>query len=252
MELQTVGEIVRLLRGRRDMEQIALARACGWRDASAVSRIETDRIAPTRRTLLKLAESLAGDVNGSATEVRAWLFLAAGILPTREEVAAMQGAIPAIESWTQPALVMDLGWQVWRANPVFIHLLGFPPGFEGTNLLELIFGDAVRDHLGPSWRRAAAEALKQFRGETDHRAAQRWRRHLLADLQADADFKQLWNDCAPPDPNEIALRTRYSASMGSISMIRLTLAADPRLSIAQIVPEDQKAVQALAVASPPR
>ena len=56
MQLETVGEIVRVLRSRLDLEQVELARACGWRDASAVSRIETDRIHPTRRTLLKLAE----------------------------------------------------------------------------------------------------------------------------------------------------------------------------------------------------
>src|SRR5207247_1583867 len=99
LQLETVGEIVRLLRTRRNLEQIELAQACGWRDASAVSRIETDRIRPTRRTLVKLADSLAGDETGERHELRSWLFLAAGILPAREEIEALGVAIPAIESW---------------------------------------------------------------------------------------------------------------------------------------------------------
>src|ERR1051325_11655209 len=111
MQLETVGEIVRTLRSRRDLEQVELARACGWRDASAVSRIETDRIRPTRRTLLKLAENLADPaVTGTAKEIRAWLFLAAGILPTASEVDELVLQIPDLESWQYPASVMDFGW----------------------------------------------------------------------------------------------------------------------------------------------
>src|SRR6266542_5407852 len=127
MQLETVEEIVRVLRSRLDLEQVELARACGWRDASAVSRIETDRIHPTRRTLLKLAENLSDpNVTGTDKEIRAWLFLAAGILPTVREVEELGSQIPSIEGWPQPATVMDFGWTLWRANERFREALGVP------------------------------------------------------------------------------------------------------------------------------
>ncbi len=251
MQLQTVGEIVRLLRTRRDLEQIELARACGWRDASAVSRIETDRIAPTRRTLIKLADNLGdGVVNGSSDDVRAWLFLAAGILPTADDIARVSESIPAIEGWAQPALVLDFGWNVWRANHPIISWLALPPDFVGSNLLEIMFGDTVRAHLGSWWTSAAVEALRQFRGETDNRRDQRWHRALLARLNADRRFAELWDAAVPTEPNELSLRTRESPNMDPVSIIRITLAGDPRLTLAQIVPEARSAHEVVTIVDP--
>lgn len=243
MQLRSVGEIVRVLRGRRHLEQLELARACGWRDASAVSRIETDRISPTRRTLLRLAENLADEATtGSVDEVRAWLFNAAGILPTKEDVERISDLLPAIEAWNQPALVIDFAWYVWRANTAYTRWLGFPPDYEGKNLLQLLFGDAVRAHLDGLWERAVSETVMLFRMDTEHRRDQRWYRTLLDTLSGDPDFARIWEQTAHTEPSG----SMDGRAPASISILRLTLTAEPRLSLAQCLPDDQQTTQLLA------
>lgn len=248
MQLETVGEIVRVLRARRRLEQVELARACGWRDASAVSRIETDRIRPTRRTLVRLADSLADpDVPGSAAQVRSWLFYASGILPTAEEVRALGDAIPEIERWTQPALVIDMAWHVWRANTLFSRMLGLPDDVIGRNFLELFFepGGSVRGRVGEYWERGALQTLRQFRAENDRRARQRWYSTLVGRLERMPDFARLWHLASPRGPEEVAARFRQTTSIGTLALLRLPLTADPRLSVMHVVPEDAEGTLAL-------
>lgn len=243
MQLETVGEIVRLLRSRRRLEQVELARACGWRDASAVSRIETDRVSPTRRTLLKLSESLAHESTASFEEVRSWLFLAAGILPTREDVAAIASALPAIEGWSQPAVVMDFGWNIWRANSYFLRWSGIPADHVGRNMVTLLFSEPVRAYLGTAWEIAGRELIAQFRAETVRRTEQRWHRALITLMNLDPDFARFWHETPVPEARGLYLRERPSKILGNISIIRLTLTADPRLTLTQMVPEDPLAAK---------
>ena len=236
LQLQTVGEIVRLLRGRRDLEQVELARACGWRDASAVSRIETDRIHPTRKTLVKLAENLANPARGQTSDdVLAWLYLAAGILPTPEDMSRVKAEIPVIERWSHAAVVLDFGWNIWGVNRAFTGWLPIPEGSEGRNMLSVMFGAQVRAQLGARWEMFAREAIIQFRGETDHRAEQRWRRALIADLSHDADFARLWDDVVPADVHDLQHRHRRAIDRGEFSVLRVPLWSEPRLTLVHII-----------------
>ena len=217
MQLETVGEIVRVLRSRLGLEQVELARACGWRDASAVSRIETDRIHPTRRTLLKLAENLSRpDVTGTPAEVRAWLFLAAGILPTAREVDELGDRIPDLDSLPHPASVMDFGWYVWRTNEWMVKGIGLPEKHIGRNYVELWFeqDSSVRAHFGEIWFDLAPVLVDHLEvGRTDSRGV---------------------------DANEQSVFgwSHTSVDGGMVGAVRSPLTADPRLIVGQILPDD--------------
>jgi len=240
MQLETVGEIVRVLRSRLDLEQIELARACGWKDASAVSRIETDRIRPTRRTLLKLAENLADpSVTGTVTEVRAWLFLAAGILPTAREVDELGDRIPDIESLPHPASVMDFGWYVWRTNEWLRKGAGLPDRHIGRNYVELWFEpeSSVRRHFGSLWFELASVLVSQFREDTARRSEQRWFGKLLTTLRTLPDFEEIWNNASSEAVSAFGW-SHTSLEGGMIGAVRSPLTADPRLIVGHIVPED--------------
>jgi len=241
MQLETVGEIVRVLRSRLGLEQVELARACGWRDASAVSRIETDRIRPTRRTLLKLADNLADPaVTGTAAEVRAWLFLAAGILPTAREVDELGDRIPDIENLPHPASVMDFGWYVWRTNEWLRKGAGLPEKHIGRNYIELWFeqDSSVRKHFGDLWRELALVLVAQFRDDTARRHEQRWFGKLLTNLRALPDFDEFWDNAAE-EPSSVVGWTSTSVEGGVIGAIRSPLMADPRFIVGQILPADE-------------
>ncbi|HEV2686428.1 MAG TPA: helix-turn-helix transcriptional regulator [Actinomycetota bacterium] len=240
MQLQTVGEVVRVLRSRLDLEQVELARACGWRDASAVSRIETDRIHPTRRTLLKLAENLSNpDITGTPSEVRAWLFLAAGILPTAREVDDLGDRMPDIEKLPHPASVLDFGWYLWRANEWMRKGVGLPERHIGRNYIEMYFeeGGSVRKHLGELWSELALVLVGQFRDDTALRANQRWFIKLQAHLRTLPDFEKMWSSAAEESVSAIGW-SRTSVGSGVIGAVRSPLTADPRLIVGQILPED--------------
>ena len=240
MQLETVGEIVRILRSRLDLEQVELARACGWKDASAVSRIETDRIRPTRRTLLKLAENLANPaVTGTPAEVRAWLFLAAGILPTAREVDELGERIPDIESLPHPASVMDFGWNLWRANEWLRKGAGLPERHIGRNYVELWFEEdgSVRKHFGELWFELASVLVGQFREDTVNRSEQRWYGKLLATLRPLPDFEAIWDGARSTDVNEVGW-SHTSLEGGMIGAVRSPLTADPRLIVGHILPEN--------------
>jgi transcriptional regulator with XRE-family HTH domain len=241
MQLETVGEIVRVLRSRRGLEQVELARACGWRDASAVSRIETDRIKPTRRTLLKLSQNLADGTTGPASEILAWLFQAAGVLPTPRDVEAVESQLPPIDRWIQPAILQDFGWYTWRANEPFRALTGLPERYVGRNYLEMLFeaGGSMRARLADRWERVAKMAVQEFRIQTDRRASQRWHRKLLVTLEPLPDFARIWGTAGIVAAAGIVFNwSRSSTEVGSIGMMRSHVIADPRLWVTQLVPED--------------
>ena len=240
MQLQTVGEIVRTLRSRRDLEQVELARACGWRDASAVSRIETDRIRPTRRTLLKLAENLADpDVTGTTQEIRAWLFLAAGILPTAREVDELGADIPDIESWPHAASIMDFGWNLWRTNKWFRQGFGIPDRHIGRNYVDMFFedGGSIRKNFGEIWSDLAPVLVSQFREDTARLTEQRWFKKLLVNLCTLPDFEQLWESGTEANTNAFGW-SQTSVEGGLVGAVRMPLTADPRLIVGQIIPAD--------------
>lgn len=241
MQLQTVGEVVRVLRSRLDLEQVELARACGWRDASAVSRIETDRIHPTRRTLLKLAQNLSKpEITGTSEEVRAWLFLAAGHLPTAREIDDLRDKIPDIETWSYPASVMDFGWYLWRTNDLFARGLGLPAKHIGRNYLELFFeeGGPVRKQLGDLWHGLAQVAVSSFRADNEHRTGQRWLVKLRATLASFPDFDKMWDTAERNDESVIGWSST-SVDGGKVGGVRAALTADPRLMVGQFLPDDE-------------
>jgi transcriptional regulator with XRE-family HTH domain len=240
MQLETVAEIVRVLRARLGLEQVELAHACGWRDASPVSRIEKDHVHPTRRTLHKLAEKL-GDpaITGTPGEVRAWLFLAAGILPTAREVEELGALLPNIESLPHPASVFDFGWNVWRANELFRKGVGLPEKYIGHNYIEIFFrrDSSIRKQLGDLWLALAPVLVGQFREDTANRTEQRWFRKLLAKLRALPDFEDVWNATSRSDTDALGwLHT--SVDGGMVGAVRSRVPADPRLIVGHVVPED--------------
>jgi transcriptional regulator with XRE-family HTH domain len=240
MQLETIGEIIRVLRSRLGIEQVELARACGWQDGSPVSRIEKNRIHPTRRTLIKLAENLAyPSITGTFHEVRGWLFLAAGILPTAREVDALGDRIPAVDSLWHPATVIDFGWYVWRANEWFAKGLGLPDRHIGRNYLEMFFedGGSVRRQLGELWPAFATILIEQFREETVRRREQRWFVTLMATLRTLPDFENIWNNAGRLSEGGFGW-SQAPVDGGLIGTIRSHMAADPRFIVGQIVPQD--------------
>lgn len=248
MQLETVGEIVRVLRSRIGFEQVQLARLCGWRDASPVSRIEKGRIRPTRRTLMKLAENLAHPpTTGTSSELRGWLFLAAGILPTANEVDNPREALPDIDTLPHPAWVRDFGWHLWRSNQWFNQAIGLPERHIGRNYLEMFFedGSSIRKHLGEMWYSMAPPLVAHFLQDIARFSGRRWYRELLDRLLELPDFPQYCHT----QPDIMAEASGWYHTVlegGKVGSLQFHLSTDSRLIVHQVIAEDLKGMKVMS------
>ena len=114
-----IGELLRGWRGRRRLSQLELALESGI-SARHLSFVENGRSAPSRETVLRLAEEL-----GLPLRERNHLLLAAGYAPVYPETAldspemsAVRGAVRQVLKGHEPypAVAVDRGWNLVDAN----------------------------------------------------------------------------------------------------------------------------------------
>ncbi len=192
-----VGELLRRWRGRRRLSQFELALESGI-SARHLSFVENGRSAPSRDTVLRLAEEL-----DLPLRERNHLLLAAGYAPVYSEAAldspgmsAVRGAVRQVLTGHEPypAVVVDRGWNLVDANAsVALFTEGADP--------ELLASPAnvLRISLHPDGMAPRIANL----GE--------WRAHLLGRLRrqvaltADTGLSRLLNElraypCDQPEP----------------------------------------------------
>jgi transcriptional regulator with XRE-family HTH domain len=114
-----VGELLRRWRGRRRLSQLELALESGI-SARHLSFVENGRSAPSRKTVLRLAEELELPLRE-----RNDLLLAAGYAPVypegaldSPEMAPVRGAVRRVLEGHEPypAVAVDWGWNLLEAN----------------------------------------------------------------------------------------------------------------------------------------
>ncbi len=192
-----VGELLRQWRGRRRLSQLELALESGI-SARHLSFVENGKSAPSRETVLRLAEEL-----DLPLRERNHLLLAAGYAPVYSEAAlespemsAVRGAVRQVLVGHEPypAVVVDRNWNLVDANAGVALLT------EGV-AEELLAPPAnvLRVSLHPE---GMAPRIANF-GE--------WRAHLLGRLRrqvaltADPELTRLLGElraypCEQPDP----------------------------------------------------
>ena len=170
---ETVGDLLRDWRARRRLSQLHLA---GEADVSArhLSFVESGRAAPSRDLLLRLAEPLAMPLRE-----RNRLLLTAGYAPIHAErpigSPEMSAALSAVEAVLRghepfPALALNRRWELVLANgPARMLLSSVAPALlePPVNVLR---ASLHPDGLAPRIVNHAE-----------------WRRHLLAQIRAEAD-----------------------------------------------------------------
>src|SRR5918998_5523660 len=114
-----VGELLRRWRGRRHLSQLELALKAGI-SARHLSFVENGRSAPSRETVLRLAEEL-----DLPLRERNDLLLAAGYAPVYSEAALDSPELASVRAAVRqvlrghepyPAVAVDRGWNLLDAN----------------------------------------------------------------------------------------------------------------------------------------
>ena len=167
-----LGALLRHWRSVRGMSQLDLASEAGS-TPRYVSFVETGRSSPSRQMVVRLARAL-----GVPLRERNELLLAAGFAPlyTREALASplLRRVETALTSMLAqhdpfPAVVIDRGWNLQRANEGAVHLftrLFAPtPMPDGANVLRLVIEPGlVRDRI-KNWDEVVPALVERARRE---------------------------------------------------------------------------------------
>ena len=238
-----VGELLRRWRDRRRLSQLELALESGI-SARHLSFVENGRSAPSRGTVLRLAEKL-----DLPLRERNHLLLAAGYAPVYSEatldspeMSAVRGAVRQVLTGHEPypAVVVDRGWNLVDANAGVALLT------EGV-AEELLAPPAnvLRVSLHPDGMAPRISNL----GE--------WRAHLLGRLRrqvaltADLELARLLNElraypCDQPEPEVevpgagdivVPLRIRHGAQELAFFSTVATFGTPLDVTVAELVIE---------------
>ncbi len=194
----TFGDLVRYWRRVRTMSQLDLA-AAAMTTSRYMSFLETGRSKPSREMVLRLADALEvplRDRNG--------LLLAAGfapLYPHRElDDPSLTRVTLALDRMLDqhepfPAVVMDRGWNLLRANGGAQRLFGLmwapAPVPDTANVLRLILEPGpVRSHVA-NWEEVAPALLERARREAVGGVLDLATAELVQELRARPDVKAL-------------------------------------------------------------
>lgn len=172
MSGQTLGDLLRYWRRTRGTSQLDLASAAAT-TPRYVSFVETGRAHPTRHMVVRLARAL--DV---PLRERNGLLLAAGYAPSyphaeleAPELAQVSTALTAMLTRHEPfpAVVLDRGWNVLRANKgatrLFGGLLAPAPLPDPPNVLRLMIEPGPVRNAVLNWTQVAPALLDRARRE---------------------------------------------------------------------------------------
>jgi len=210
-----LGDLLRRWRGVRRMSQLALAVEAAT-TARYVSFVETGRANPSRDMVIRLATAL--DV---PFRERNALLVAAGYAPRYAEIPLgstalrhLDAALTAMLAHHEPfpAVIMDRGWTVLRANAGAVRLFGgllHPrPMPAPANVLRLMIGPGpVRDAV-LNWDAVVVTLLARVRREAVGGVLDPATSDLLAELSALPEVAAV-SDGDPPAEPVLDVRFRF-------------------------------------------
>src|SRR5271166_6092693 len=194
-----LGPLLRHWRGTRGKSQLDLSLESGLSQRH-LSFIECGRSAPSRQTLLDIAEALDIPLRERNT-----LLLAAGYAPIFSEstwnAPEMQSITKALERVLRqhepfPAVVMDRYWNVLMTNdsaPRFFNCFIDMAGRKSPrNLLHLMFDPEGMRPFIANWDAVAKSLIERVYRESVGRVLDEKTRELMAALLAYPDIKAEW------------------------------------------------------------
>lgn len=196
-----LGALLRHWRSVRGMSQLDLASEAGS-TPRYVSFVETGRSSPSRQMVVRLARAL-----GVPLRERNELLLAAGFAPlyTREPLDSplLERVEMALTSMLAqhdpfPAVVMDRGWNLQRANHgavnLFTRLFAPAPMPDLANVLRLVIEPGpVRDRI-TNWTDVVPALVERARREAVGGVHDPETAELVAALRSRADVAPLLSD----------------------------------------------------------
>lgn len=199
----TLGGLIKDYRLQKNLSQLEIAFALGWKEPSRLSRIEQGRVGnPKRKLLDRLMEAMR-----LSEEEKNRLMLVGNYVPMAIEISrAAKKVSPIVSKWPYPIIMYDYLWRIVDENTHATKLyqaekvLGKSSAKEYPHVLELMFHpDFAQNKLREDtnleeWKKGLMHLLIHFRHTHSMRTKERWYMELVARMMNNQLFRALWNE----------------------------------------------------------
>lgn len=190
----TLGGLIKNFRLQKNLSQLEVSFALGWKEPSRLSRIEQGvNRNPPRLLINDIIEAMK-----LSEEEKNEVLIAGNYLPSEKEItSAQKKAHRLLKEWPFPAYVMDYSWRVIYMNQKMYELYEIPAkiqeAIENTqpNLIDLLFQSKFsisqlqqEDFL--------LKVLIEFQYEQKERTKETWYKDLIRRNMRNEMFKDLW------------------------------------------------------------
>ena len=254
----TLGGLIKDYRLQKNISQLEVVFALGWKEPSRLSRIEQGRVGnPSREfidkliTVLKLSE-----------EEKNELLYTGNYLPTEEEISKIREKVdPLIRKWPYPIIVYDFSWRVVHINKIssyiyqFDQIMGEKISESLPNILEVIFhpnNHYLKGMKLTQLHNFLMTIILQFKSIQRTRTKGTWYINLIRKMMNDDLFRRLWkeSDKVQEEEKPIDIYERLSVIHNgnaieplNFHFFSLPLLKDRRFYIEYYIPADMETMR---------
>lgn len=207
----TLGGLLKDYRLQKNLSQLEISFAMGWKEPSRLSRIEQGKVeTPPRELLDRLMEVMELKKHEKGN-----LLLAAGYLPTDEEIENIKQEIdPIIQDWPYPVEVMDFSWRLLHWNKPITLIYKQDKNTEikthknHPRILELIFdpnfiqNKCLKDKEMEEWHNFLLQLLVIMKTSFQKWTKEKWYLDFIRKMMNNDLFRNLWVQAKIPQEVE--------------------------------------------------
>lgn len=251
----TLGGLLKDYRLQKNLSQMEIAFALGWKEPSRLSRIEQGKVGnPPRELLNRIME-----VMELKEEEKSHLLLVGNYLPTKEEIDEIRRKIDSlVRSWPYPAIVYDFSWRIIHHNKVTSHVYQNDASMEkrirekNPWLIEILFDpDFIMNRLLKGrelqhWHNFLLRFVIHYKYSQRTRTKEKWYIDLIKRLMNNNLFRETWQRAQDTKLTEIAVKygmeplihPEDDSKRLNFHIFAVPVLTDPRIDIEFDVPAD--------------
>jgi transcriptional regulator with XRE-family HTH domain len=253
----TLGGLIKDYRLQKNLSQLDIAFAMGWKEPSQLSRIEQGKVERPRRAMI---DKLCNVMELKESEKNTLLYTG-GYLPTSEEITLLQKQVtPILQNWKYPAYVLDFTWRMVALNKPALQVYEISEKDKKDILknnprtLSIVFDSSftqnkyLKGQQLEDWHSFLIDKIALFKHSQKTRTKDRWYIKHVKELMAQNDlFRDLWVKAKVSEDEKglddyerkSLINVKNKPNMFEFHLFKNRLIQDPRFEISFHVPADK-------------
>lgn len=252
----SLGGLVKDYRLQKNISQLEIAFALGWKEPSRLSRIEQGRVEkPPRELLEKIMDAMR-----LRREERNHLLYVGNYVPTDKDIEEVKTLTdPVIQEWGYPVEVLDFTWRVVHENNAskdfyYTSHVHTKTNKGKPNVLEIIFSPDFPPNKNQAeenkkqWYAFQTKVLVQFQYAQRTRTKEKFYTELVGRMMKNPLFRELWlqaqqlttQDIATNYGEKVFINPKNPKQVLRFTFFVVPMFKNPRFDIEFHVPADRE------------